>query len=171
MTQLTKKAIVNSFIKLLNDKPWDKITVKDIVEDCGINRNTFYYHFADIRELTRFTLDSQIKSVMQAAKFALENKRAVYHLYNSVSREILENYLSVVAYGVMDSFIEMKAVGMKVSEFDKKLLKEFYKGALVGMVCSWLEGDMKQDPEAAINRLGILLEGAVVTSLKISENK
>ena len=36
MTQLTKKAIVNSFIKLLNDKPWDKITVKDIVEDCGI---------------------------------------------------------------------------------------------------------------------------------------
>ena len=39
------------------------------------------------------------------------------------------------------------------------------------MVCSWLEGDMKQDPEAAINRLGILLEGAVVTSLKISENK
>ena len=71
----------------------------------------------------------------------------------------------------MDSFIEMKAVDMKVSEFDKKLLKEFYKGALVGMVCSWLEGDMKQDPEAAIKRLGVLLEGAVATSLKISENK
>ena len=45
MLQLTKKAIVNSFIKLLNEKPLDKITVKNIAEDCGINRNTFYYHF------------------------------------------------------------------------------------------------------------------------------
>lgn len=52
MLQLTKKAIVNSFIKLLNEKPLDKITVKNIAEDCGINRNTFYYHFSDIRELT-----------------------------------------------------------------------------------------------------------------------
>ena len=42
MLQLTKKAIVNSFIKLLNEKPLDKITVKSIAEDCGINRNTFY---------------------------------------------------------------------------------------------------------------------------------
>ena len=33
---------MDSFIKLLNAKPLDKITVKDIVEDCGINRNTFY---------------------------------------------------------------------------------------------------------------------------------
>ena len=65
------------------------------------------------------SIDSWVDSFIEAAKFALENKRAVYHLYNSVSREILENYLSVVAYGVMDSFIEMKAVGMKVSEFDK----------------------------------------------------
>ena len=45
MLQLTKKAIVNSFIKLLNEKPLDKITVKNIAEDCGINRTTFYYHF------------------------------------------------------------------------------------------------------------------------------
>ena len=29
----------------------DKITVKDIVEECGINRNTFYYYFADIYDL------------------------------------------------------------------------------------------------------------------------
>ena len=60
MVQLTKKAIVNSFIKLLNKKPLDKITVKDIVEDCGINRNTFYYHFADIKELTIYTFNTQI---------------------------------------------------------------------------------------------------------------
>ena len=93
MLQLTKKAIVNSFIKLLNEKPLDKITVKNIAEDCGINRNTFYYHFSDIRELTVYTIDSQIHSVseldfngdswvdsfVEAAKFVIDNKKAVYN--------------------------------------------------------------------------------------------
>ena len=51
MPAFTKKAIADSFLKLLREKPLDKITIKDIVEDCGINRNTFYYHFEDIPAL------------------------------------------------------------------------------------------------------------------------
>ena len=51
MANFTKKAIKESFIKLLNERPMNKISVKDIVEDCGINRNSFYYHFQDIPAL------------------------------------------------------------------------------------------------------------------------
>ena len=51
MTQFTSKAIEESFIRLLNERPLDKITIKDIVDDCGISRNTFYYHFQDITAL------------------------------------------------------------------------------------------------------------------------
>ena len=51
MSQLTKRAITESFMKLINQVPFDKITVKDIVEDCGVNRNTFYYHYSDIYAL------------------------------------------------------------------------------------------------------------------------
>ena len=39
MTSLTKDAIKKSFLKLLNSKPIDKITVKEIVEDCGLRRS------------------------------------------------------------------------------------------------------------------------------------
>lgn len=45
MSAYTKQAIKNSFLKLLNERPLSQVTVKAIVEDCGINRNTFYYHF------------------------------------------------------------------------------------------------------------------------------
>ena len=41
MPNFTKMAIKASFIKLLNERPLNQITVKDIVLDCGINRNTF----------------------------------------------------------------------------------------------------------------------------------
>ena len=48
MSSSTKKAIIESFLYLASKKPLEKITVRDIVDDCGINRNTFYYHFQDI---------------------------------------------------------------------------------------------------------------------------
>ena len=48
MPSFTKKAIMESFVRLAGKKPLDKITVRDIVDDCGINRNTFYYYFQDI---------------------------------------------------------------------------------------------------------------------------
>ena len=51
MSAYTKQAIKASFLKLLNERPLSQVTVKSIVEDCGINRNTFYYHFADIPSL------------------------------------------------------------------------------------------------------------------------
>ena len=41
MANFTEKAIKASFLKLLNERPLTKITVRDIVEDCGINRNSF----------------------------------------------------------------------------------------------------------------------------------
>ena len=41
MSQLTKYALAQSLRKLLKERPLDKITVKDLVEDCGVNRQTF----------------------------------------------------------------------------------------------------------------------------------
>ena len=185
MLQLTKKAIVNSFIKLLNEKPLDKITVKNIAEDCGINRNTFYYHFSDIRELTVYTIDSQIHSVseldfngdswvdsfVEAAKFVIDNKKAVYNIYNSLNRETVENYLNTVAFKLTDNFVSAKAVGIDADKSDIELIKDFYMSALVGIICKWLENGMDKDPDIVIRRLGRLVEGAVITSLKISEEE
>ena len=51
MQKDTKKMISDTFVELLEKKPFDKITIKDIVETCGINRNTFYYYYSDIYDL------------------------------------------------------------------------------------------------------------------------
>ena len=65
MTNLTKDAIKKSFMKLLNAKPVNKITVKEIVADCGINRNSFYYHFDDIPSLIEEILNEQADALVQ----------------------------------------------------------------------------------------------------------
>ena len=57
MTNFTKKEIINTFVKLLNEKEFDKIKITEIVKECGINRNTFYYHYEDINDLSKSFLD------------------------------------------------------------------------------------------------------------------
>ena len=62
--QITKRAITESFRALLAVKPLDKITVRDIVEDCGLTRNTFYYHYEDIYDLLSDVLESEIERAL-----------------------------------------------------------------------------------------------------------
>ena len=106
MPSFTKKAIESSFLKLLNETPLSNITVKMIVDDCQINRNSFYYHFQDIpsllEEITVQMLDSIIRLIsddLNISECLLEiseelnrNKRALLHIWNSGNREIFEKH-------------------------------------------------------------------------------
>lgn len=182
MSQLTKKAIAESFIKLVNKMPFDKITVKDIVEDCGVNRNTFYYHYQDIYALLREIFETETKKVMdmtfesdswqeaflQAAKFALENRKGIYHIYNSIKRKEIEDYLYKISEKIMLDFVRREAEGMNVNEEDIQLIAYFYECALVGLVQRWLDGGMKDDPEYLIRRMGSLVEGNIKIMLERS---
>ena len=155
---------MNSFVKLLNLYPLDKITVKDIVSDCGISRNTFYYHYQDIYDLLRATLSSVTETVlsenlttwreglMACTRFALENRRAVSHIYHSANRDQLERCLNQVTGESMEKLI--------------RYLTLFYKHAIVGILLEWLENDMKADVEQAISRMAVLLEGNLRLSLE-----
>ena len=91
MASFTRKAIIASFLKLLNQRPLNQITIKDIVEDCGINRNSFYYHFEDLPDLVETVIQEEADRIIAehaavssleecldiALDFALNNKKAV----------------------------------------------------------------------------------------------
>ena len=107
MANFTKREIKKTFAELLNQKPLSKISVKDIVDRCGVSRNTFYYYFEDIPTLlnsivadqadelikNHSTFDSLEDCVDVIFKYALENKKAVLHVYQSLGREIYDDFL------------------------------------------------------------------------------
>ncbi len=94
MKNLTKELIKETFISLLERKPLTQITVKMIVEECGINRNSFYYHYQDlptlIEEMIREeadeiinkypTIESAEAALFAATDFASKNKKAILHI-------------------------------------------------------------------------------------------
>lgn len=177
--QYTKKMIRDAFIKMLNERPLNKITVKDIATACEINRNTFYYYYTDIyallSELFRTELQTVIdeyndtlsweESFIVATKFALENKTAIYHVYNSMQREELVNYIYNVSGNVMIRYVEKVSDDISASSGDKKLIASFYQCALTEMVLRWIASGMKEDPDTIIRRIGYLFYGNIELSL------
>ena len=51
MSNTTKQGLEASLKRMMLKKPLDKITIRDITEDCGVSRMAFYYHFKDIYDL------------------------------------------------------------------------------------------------------------------------
>ena len=49
----TKKKLASALKQAMKKKPFGKITVSELIKTCGINRNTFYYHFEDIYALLK----------------------------------------------------------------------------------------------------------------------
>lgn len=180
--QYTKKKIREEFIKILNERPLNKITVKDIASACEINRNTFYYYYTDVYALLSELFQTELQTVTDeyndtfsweesfivATKFALENKIAINHVYNSIQREELEDYIYNVSGHVMNRYVEKVSDGISASSGDKKLISSFYQCALTEMVLRWIASGMKEDPDTIVRRIGQLFDGHIALSLKRS---
>ncbi len=185
MPTFTKKAIMNSFMKLLNKSSFDNITVKDIVDDCKINRNTFYYNFNDIYAVVDEILHEEINNIVEkhreyhswnegllyAFDFALQNKKAIFHLYHSSKRQQLEGYLQNVIYSVVSEFVKNQAKGVDVSQNDIDFVATFYSCALTGIIKKWLDDGMKEEFENVIGKTGIIFDNNIIQSLKFISNK
>lgn len=173
MPNFTKQAIKASFMKLLNEQPLNQISVRNIVEDCGINRNSFYYHFQDIpaliEEIVTEEADMLIKKyptitsfdecVNVAFHFALENKKAVLHIYNSINRDIYEHYLMKMCDYVVTSYLDTAFANETIRESDRKILIRFFKCGIFGLSFEWITNGMKDDAINDVHRLAELCRG------------
>lgn len=65
MPAFTRDIIKKAFLELLEEIPYNQITVKKLVEKCGINRNSFYYHFEDIPSLMEEIIREQFDEIVK----------------------------------------------------------------------------------------------------------
>lgn len=159
MPPFAKREIKNSFIKLLTERPISQITVKDIVEDCGVNRNSFYYHFQDIPSLLEEIIVEMtakvIENLPEESTFeekvtaALEeinlDKRMIYHIYGSSNREFYEKQLMKICDYVTRTYICSRDYSEKVTSKDLEFVISYLKCELFGQLIDWLNHDMSYD--------------------------
>ncbi len=185
MAQFTKKAITDTFLELLNEKSLDRITVKDIVVKCGVSRKTFYYYFDDIYDLLEKYLEDlkqdsvpRIEDVssfeaelLRLAWFVTNNKRAVYHIYNSLSRDKLEDYLYESALPVINKTINQRLEKSAYSKEDIDILSMVCANAFTGCILRWIKDGMKADFDYILKRIAVMFEDSLVSAVQRAEKK
>ena len=83
----TKLAITYAFKELLLEKPLDKITINDITEKCGMNRQTFYYHFHDILELTEWICEEDAEHALKENRTYDTWQEGFLAIFNMIKRD------------------------------------------------------------------------------------
>ena len=159
MANFTKQAIKNSFVKLLNEKPFNKISVRDIVEDCGINRNSFYYHFQDIptlveeiflEETTKMidqypTVDSLDVFVDEIYSACMKNKKALLHLFNSANRALYEESAMRICKEVVTKYVDTALRDVPMTQEERRLYIATNKCLLFGFCIDWISNGLKEE--------------------------
>lgn len=179
MSSFTRKAIIDAFLQLLEERPLSKITVKDIVDLCGVNRNTFYYHFEDIpaliEEISKEELnllvqkharvDSMEDCLMIAVDFILKKRRAVLHLYNSNNRDLYERELMNICQYVVATYLDSMLAGKACDARDREILIRSYRCWCFGLLMDWISNGLNEDIKPTLHRLCKLREGSVEMSI------
>ena len=133
--EYTKNLIKKEFMKLLEEKSFNSITISMIANRCEINRNTFYYHYDDIYSLVKEILEDEVekvdlefnssfsweKSLITASSFLLENKKAAQNIFRSIDKKDADLYLFKICESVMGKYIENECLykNIKASKEDK----------------------------------------------------
>jgi len=61
----SRRLINQAFLELLKEKPFEKITVTDIVKRADINRSTFYAHYPDVRGLVESLMEHAVNASVE----------------------------------------------------------------------------------------------------------
>lgn len=152
----TKYKLAGSIKECMRTTPVDKITVKDIVEGCGLTRQTFYRNFKDKYDLINWYFDKLVlqafeqigvgntvgESLMQKFDFICNEKAFFTEAfrsddYNSVKEHdfklILQFYQNLIA----------RKTSRPLGEELEFLLEMYCRGS-VYMTEKWVLGGMKE---------------------------
>lgn len=178
----TKRMLSASLKKFMRKKNLSKITVSEIVADCKVNRKTFYYHFADIYDLLKWTLEEEaIYTVKKIGLFAnykealnfiidyiTENQHILSCAYDSMGREEMKRFFYDDFVSVMRTLIDDVAndLGKKVSVNYREFVCRFYTEAVTGMIINWVTDRADGDKEKIIQYLTKIYQSSLTEVIK-----
>ena len=149
-SQATKQALVDSLKQLLTKKSFSKITVTEIVENCGYNRKTFYYHFEDIYSLLRWMLEQDLLSVVDSNELTSDPEKVIRFAlsYIKQNRQLLTCVITELGHDELRNFLyddfaapirmviqkTESEIGLTLDDAYREYLTSFYTSGMTGMI-------------------------------------
>ena len=163
---ITKSALARAMKKLMHTKDFQKISVTDICESCGMNRKSFYYHFKDKYDLMNWIFYTDFVTTVTVEKISSgwELLEAVMNLFyndqdfyksalrtegqNSFSEYFHESMLPIIVFMFDDSFEDDTSAETMIDIFCDYCLSAAIR---------WLEHGCTEGPEKFIENIKKLI--------------
>lgn len=161
-SRITKRALAESLKELMIKEDFNKISVADICNQCGMNRKSFYYHFKDKYDLVNWIFDIEFLSMV-----SMKTQKDSWELLEEMCMYFYENkkfYRSALKIEGQNSFKEHfnELLIPIVEEYIKEVLGEeesmdfyvdFCKDAFVGALQRWIMDKKDMEPHTFLNLL------------------
>lgn len=143
-----KNIISNTLVSMARQKGIDKITVKALIDECNISRQTFYYHFQDIMEVIEWSMEQASKNMLARSleaetpedaigvliSSAAENRTLIRKLLDSQKREQIEKLFVQAARTYLQELIRNKAQNLPLSFSDMEVALDFWAFGISGLL-------------------------------------
>ena len=152
-----KEIIAEAARKLILEKKVKKLTVKDIVEECQITRQAFYYHFEGIPDLIQWSIGKGVDRLLEETRQQDGPEAALKYLFvfainamPDVRRGVESNYGKEVeqtlrrgTYELFEQIVEEENLYQNYGRQELKLLLRYHSSAILGLLQDWTPEDTK----------------------------
>lgn len=171
MKQKTEIMLCKAFMDLMKKYPFPKITIQKIASKCGVNRQTFYYHYDNIYDLMACAFEYE--TVHECHMFEADSweevmKRFLYWMKKNrvVMKNILTNmesrYLRQAMYPLikrsMEKYYRTNAILSDEAEIDTEFLNRFLTYGITQYIIEWIDADFKENIDFMMHEMLMMLD-------------
>ena len=164
----TRASIIAAFSQLLEERPLNKITVKDIVDRCDINRNTFYYHFQDLyaviewiccKELMEevdvdgdITFEEWLRKLMET----MEADRAFYKkLANEIEWKQMADRTKAIVAEQVDRFLSASGEMKGIRSEERAFMVDFFSTSIIYYLLDFITSNKNMTTEERSKQIAV----------------
>ncbi len=178
MATHTKNRIAETFLKLSLTKSIDKITVTDITRECGISRQTFYYHFNDMSDVIAWSIEKLAKEMLEQSlrddnpADAINNILTTGDNYSEIIVSIMrsnkrQEFEEVIVYDIKSylmEYVKNNRPNAKVTPTDLDMFLDFYSFGITGVLLKCIENNVTSS-EIITDRIVRIVRGDILRQI------
>lgn len=174
-SNITKRALGNALMTLMEETSFKKISVADICDKCEMNRKSFYYHFKDKYDLVNWIFDTEFMRLIQQrqsddrwegitiiCRYFYENRNFYYKVLQVQGQNSFSEHFRELLQPLIESRLTEQ---LDIKELPK-ICVDFFADGVVCAIIRWLADKDCMQPERFVAMLRKLVEGTAVAVYK-----
>ena len=148
---LTRECLQMSLVKLMAQKPFEKISISEIAKNAGVSRTAFYRNYNSKEEIIEDACEDVFNRIQRSFE---EYKGDWKNWYYVIFKTVKDN--SEMVKAALDAKIDIFPSGVLNASFPPKTKEEYYENiarevSFYSIVLEWFNNGMEESPEVMAN--------------------